>query len=437
MLKKVHIIFRMIPIFILLAGVAVVLSLLTKSVTYISAPKKVETRLFAVQSVDTMKYSRDKARETLGSSSFVAVIDREMELIAKSGATHVAIDTPYDEEFIPVLTAWVASARAHHLSVWFRGNFSGWEGWFSYPRMDRETHEARLNIFLQSHPDLFEDGDIFTPCPECENGGPGDPRSHDPAGYRKFLIDEYALATKNFNENEKSVAVYVSMNADIAKGVMDKATARALGGTILIDHYVRSADQLQNDIEILSKKLDAHIGIGEFGGPIPDINGYMNENDQAEFIKSLMNVLTEKRDTVAVVNYWVLQGGSTAIVNDQGNPRKAYTVLDSYFRAPRISGVVTNTLGEDLGGVTLSLDQTIFKTTTDYYGRYSLLLPGGSRKVTVQKDSYKPITFVMGNTLASSTLHDIVLEPENVSFWYALKQKIQTVVKNFPVFFKK
>src|SRR3989338_5682012 len=118
-------------------------------------PEKIRNNLFQIQSIDTMKYSRDLARAKAKDPSFDKVIDAEMKLIAGAGATHVAIGTPYDEEFIPMLSRWVRSARAHGLSVWFRGNFSGWEGWFSYPKNRRARPLREIEAVLRKHPDLF------------------------------------------------------------------------------------------------------------------------------------------------------------------------------------------------------------------------------------------------------------------------------------------
>jgi len=106
----------------------------------------------------------------------------------------VAIDTPYDDEFSPVLQVWVRAARTHGMRVWFRGNFSGWEGWFGYDKIDGQTHLAKTKQFILDNPGLFRDGDIFTSCPECENGAnlnPGDITAV--IAHRKFLIDEYDI----------------------------------------------------------------------------------------------------------------------------------------------------------------------------------------------------------------------------------------------------
>ena len=130
-------------------------------------------RFFDLQSIDTMKYSRDTARN----KSVTKEIPNFVKAAATLNPTHIAISTPYDEEFYPVLKIWVSEARKHKLKVWFRGNFSSWEGWFDYPKFENPNdHNWKTSTFIQNHPDLFEDGDIFTPVPEPENGGFGDPR---------------------------------------------------------------------------------------------------------------------------------------------------------------------------------------------------------------------------------------------------------------------
>src|SRR5512145_1714451 len=154
-----------------------------------------------VQSIDTMKYSRDYSRRGLPDY----VIENQIKNIASTGATHVAIGTPYDDEFLPFLTAWVNAARKYRLNVWFRGNWSGWEKWFGYPAINRETHLEKTLQFIKKHSELFMPGDIFTPCPECENGGEGDPRkTGEISDFRRFLIQEYQSCSEEFRRLNKS-----------------------------------------------------------------------------------------------------------------------------------------------------------------------------------------------------------------------------------------
>lgn len=380
------------------------------------------THLFPVQSIDTMKYSRDISGQVLNNpDAFKSLVDTQMTRIAEAGATHAAIDTPYDARFLPVLRLWVASARAHNLSVWFRGNFSGWEGWFNYSKIDRAAHEKLLQDFIRNNPDLFRSGDVFTPCPECENGGPGDPRqTGDENGYNTFLIQEENIASAEFARQEKYISIYPSMNADIARQIITPATISAFGGTILIDHYVHTAEQFARDIQAIPKQLQANVGLGEVGAPIPDLNGYMTQAQQADYIDSLFSAMYPQRGTIPVVNYWDLSGGSTALVNDDGTPRAAYFTVQNYFKAFNVHGVTYNSLGEVVGEAKVSVDGTDYSTVSD--GTYQIFVPRQYKKVTIQADGYTPVTLDMP-TDATTTIvkQDVYLEPINPDWWYKMR----------------
>jgi len=304
-----------------------------------SPPKQV----MKITSVDTMKYSRDVAREKLHDASFDTVIDRQVSDIAKTGATHIAIGAPYDDEFTPFLKRWVQSARAHGLKVWFRGNFSGWEGWFNYPKIDRETHIKKTQSFIFANKDLFENGDIFGSCNECENGGPGDPRHNgDVEGHRIFLIEEYKVARNAFNKIGKKVrANYNSMNGDVANLIMNKDTTKALDGIVVIDHYVKDPEKLITDIQELSQKSGGKIVLGEFGAPIPDIHGNMTEEEQADWIRKALDKVLEMPEVIGV-NYWVNVGGSTHLWNNNGKEKLAVSVIRKYYLKNKLKAPLPN-----------------------------------------------------------------------------------------------
>lgn len=408
--------------YLTIAGAAITL-LILGAISLVSYPeiyirKNFKDRLFKIQSVDTMKYSRDLARAKAGDPTFVKVIDREMEMISEAGATHVAIGTPYDEEFAPILKRWVSSARARGLSVWFRGNFSGWERWFGYAKISRDEHRRLLGAFIRKHPDLFESGDIFTPCPECENGGTGDPRNTgDEAGYRQFLIDEFADAKGAFAEIGKNVELYASMNADIAKYAIDKNTAQSLRGGILVDHYVASAGDFAKDIADIREKLGVDIGLGEFGAPIPDLNGSMTESAQAKFVRSLFGALYLQNENIPAVNYWTLEGGSTELVRG-GIAREAYGVLKDYYKMPYLSGTIFDTDGKYLSGAEIAFADGSYSVNTDSVF-YQIFIPPSERKLIVSKDGYKNFNIELPANFATSTEMDIHLESQIKKYWYS------------------
>lgn len=305
-----------------------------------------------IQSIDTMKYSRDAARGKAKSTAFANMIDMQMKNIADTGANYVAIDTPYDQEFFPMLSVWVASARKYGLQVWFRGNWSGWEGWFDYPKnMTRDQHIEKTHAFILSHPDIFEDGDIFSACPECENGGPGDPRTTgDINGFRKFIISEYQSDQQALKTIGKNVlANYVPMNRDVAQLVMDKSTTAALGSIVVIDHYVKLPQQYATDIENLKESTGGKIVLGEFGAPLPDVHGSMTWDQQAQWIDGVLKNVSDIAG-VEGVNYWVNAGGTTSIWNARGDASASAAILQKYFKANNAFGIVTDKLNNPISG---------------------------------------------------------------------------------------
>src|SRR3989339_521194 len=134
------------PIFLL--SLAITMVGVSVSAQPVATYQKPTVKFWRIQAVDTMKYSRDMARAKLNDSKFDITIDQQIHAIADTGANYVAIATPYDEEFVPILRRWVASARRYGLSVWFRGNFSGWEGWFEYPRINQIQHLRATRAFI-------------------------------------------------------------------------------------------------------------------------------------------------------------------------------------------------------------------------------------------------------------------------------------------------
>ncbi len=321
-----------------------------------------------VRSIDTMKYSRDLSREKMNDAKFDEVIDSQLRNIAATGATHAGIGTPYDKEFIPMLTRWVKSARKYNLKVWFRGNLSGWEKWFGYEGITRDNHIESIKKFIIENPGLFEDGDIFSSCPECENGGLGDPRkTGDTVEYRKFLICEYETAKAAFRKIGKQVdANYFSMNYDVASLIMDKETTSALGGKVVIDHYVASPEKLVKDAEYLAAKSGGKIVFGEFGAPIPNIHGYMAPEEQAQWIKNSLFLLAGSEEVIGI-NYWVNVGGSTGIWDSKGKQSPSVEIIRDFYKPDTIFGRITDTL---------------------YYPVHNAEISGSAQTVLTGKDGY-------------------------------------------------
>jgi hypothetical protein len=376
------------------------------------------------QSVDTMKFSRDLAREKNRDVSYDTEIARQVKNIAETGATHVAIATPYDEEFLPFLKRWVRAARNNNLNIWFRGNWSGWEKWFDYESISRNQHMQKTKEFILNNRDLFEDGDVFTACPECENGGPGDPRHNgDLTGHRQFLIDEYIVTKSAFTQIGKKVeSNYNSMNGDVANLVMDKQTTALLDGLVVVDHYVKTPEQLAADIKKYALQSGGKVILGEFGAPIPDIHGQMSEVQQAEWLKQAMRLLSQTPE-LAGLNYWTNQGSSTQLWTNTGNPKPALESLKKYYAPTLVNINVKNEAG-------LRIENAIIHYANRQFGSGNITFPvvEGFDQVNISANGY-----LSSNTTISEGDMDVILVKIQESWLFKLqKLLIQLINRIIP-----
>ncbi len=372
------------------------------------------TPLFQIRSIDTMKSSRDLAREKLNDTSFDEVIDSQVREIAQTGASHIALDTPYDDEFVPFLARWVSASRKYNIKVWFRGNLSGWEGWFNYPKIKNQEHTDKVVKFILKNKDLFEDGDIFTSCPECENGGPGDPRrTGDVVGFRNFLITENAEAEDAFNKIGKKIdSGYYSMNGDVAALIMDKKTTNDLGGVITIDHYVKTPEKLINDAKKFINESDGDLVLGEWGIPIPDINGKMSDSQREDWIKKALEGLSQIKN-IKGLNYWTSRGGTTALWKDQ-SPNKISDLLSQYFQAIKLKAKITDDLDVGVPDATISTEENI--AVSDQDGNFEIVVMSSDKNLEISKESYKSAVVPV-----EKVPENIVISPTNPSLLYRIR----------------
>lgn len=375
----------------------------------------VSTTWWDFQAVDTMKYSRDLASEKLHDSSFDKVIDRQVKDIADVGATHVAIATPYDEQFVPMLRRWVLAARRYGLKVWFRGNFSGWEGWFGYKRITPAEHLELTKNFIVKNQDMFENGDYFTACPECENGGPGNPfATGDFESHKEFLIDSYQVSNAAFKSAGKNVQVNLnSMNGDVARRIMDEVTTAKIGGVVTVDHYVSTGSKLNDDINDFAKRSGLPVVLGEFGAPIPDINGNMTDQAQAEWIDDALSLLAVNKNLIGL-SYWTNIGGSTQLWDENGKPRKAVEVLKKYFSPRIIEVVVKDELGKPVVGARVFSIYKRVSTDNEGVARIPVL---GTEELMYQKDGYSVFSW---SEAQENRVH-VTFRPTGLSLLYRLR----------------
>lgn len=380
---------------------------------------------WSIQSIDTMKYSRDLAREGMSNPLFEKIIESQVKEITYSGATHIAIGTPYDDEFIPFLKKWVSAARNNNLNVWFRGNFSGWEGWFDYPQITANDRKVKIKDFIMKNSGLFEEGDIFTSCTECENGQIGDPRQTGKVSeYRQFLIQEYESASGAFSEINKNVKTgFFSMNADVARLVMDEETTDKLGDVVVIDHYVKDPEKLAQDIKEISEKSGGKLVLGEFGVPIPDIHGEMNDKEQSDWIANALSYLA-KEPKLSGVNYWVSFGGTTAIWDNGGIEKPAVVVLKSYFSPSVLTGKVTNEIGKPVVNAMIIADTKEAYTGQD--GDFEILQNPTLESVIIKARTYKEKAIYVGEIDKG----EIILEKEKEGLFFKYYKFVYNLIRS-------
>lgn len=348
----------------------------------IFAPTTHAATFWQIRSVDTMKTSRDQTLYKQHDLTYDEHIDKEMSLIKATGANYVTVDSAYDEAYLPWLRRWVSSARSHGLKVWYRGNFSAWHGWFGPKDMTRSQHLEATRNFIINHPDLFQDGDSFTACPECESGGPGNPLvTGDIEGFRKFMIDEYRMTQQAFKQINKNVHLnWLSINPDVAKQVIDQPTLDAIDNLITLDYFIKDLHQLESGLDFFHNKFpNAQILIGEFGAPIPEINGQMTESQKETFVQEVFSLFSRRPEIIGV-NYWISSAGATELFSaDLKKSSKAADVITRYFQPATIVGHITDSSDQPLSGITIST--SLGNAVSDDQGNFRLLIP--AREVTI------------------------------------------------------
>lgn len=405
----------------LIATILVVITLTmpakAKTLTQVMSPE-----LWEVKSVDTMKTSRDLAREKLHDNSYDTIIERDLMLIKDIGANYVAIDTPYDDQFLPYLRRWVKIARKTGLKVWFRGNFSSWEGWFDYPKnMTPQEHIRATAQFIDKNRDLFEDGDAFDPCPECENAQwwP-QPQKNDE--YNRFVSNQQVTLKNSFEKIGKKVHTnWTGIIGGRAREVLDANAVKSLDNLVAIDHYTSSVANMDSYIDYFANTFNAKTLVSEFGAPIPDMHGTMTDKQQAVFIDSMMNVFYENKEQVYGLNYFALGTGTTEIIDVKGNPKLAYETIKKYYSPATVSGVVTDQLGQKIKDVVVSANDKKSVSITDKDGDYSLTVPATDTDILIEKEQYTTQSKDINLTYNQAYVLNSILVPNNPSWLYRFR----------------
>lgn len=395
----------------------------------VNLPTAPAGQLWHYQCIDTMKVSRDSAREFLSKPAYAdTFIAKEVAMVKSLGANCIALGTPYDEEFVPLLAKWVQAARQHGLLVWFRGNFAGWEGWFGYAKLKNGAeHSAKLADFITKHADLFVEGDILSPAPEAENGILGNPWRSDAAKQqlKDFVWQSSDACQKAVMSIGKKIHCgYFSANGDVARDIYNQTVLQKAGAVTVIDHYVSTSQRMGRDLDAYVAKHNLPIMVGEFGAPIPDINGKMTEAQQAQFVDELFREFYTHKKTVIGVNYWVLRGGSTSILNDDGTERQVANVIRNYFMPGQLAGKVVDGIGRPVKNAAVSTGDGMTRTTTGTGGGFLITAPVGGVELTATAEGYTSANLRTESVQGGKTTVEIRVDPLKPSLWYKIRAKL-------------
>ncbi len=285
-----------------------------------------------IRSIDTMKLSRDTARDQLSAADIRALV----RLDARLHPSHVTVDVYYDDP--AYMRRWVDSIHTAGLRVWFRAHWYAWETHYTryvLPHgkirtvmaggtMTPQQYIDATRRFLQTNATLFENGDIFDFCPEPENGaywlrtyGKGwSWRGNEAAkhAFNVFVRDGVRMAATTLAHRGLGgvLVTAVSVNSSVATRLLSKPTMQRLK-MITLDLYpegktrdaATAARLLVAEIASVRRKWPLPILIGEHGYA-RDIA--VDDATQARVLAAELAALV-RLPYVLGLNYWVDAGG--------------------------------------------------------------------------------------------------------------------------------
>jgi F5/8 type C domain-containing protein len=301
---------------------------------------------WAIQSVDVMKYSKDVVCNPPTAATINTMTDR----IASTGANFVAISTPYDDpscgSSMNLTNAWVASARAKKLHVWFRHMGLSFEGLYGVSKTkDLAAYTQQIVNYIYANPDQFQDGDIFTPTPEPDSAGiygvtycPTICQFSSADEYNSWIQTTQAEVKAAFAKLNKNVKVgYYGQSGFIVwgennpdwtgKGFLTQATVDSMDGVIAMDTYpeVFGGNMASSLDGAHARWPNAQLVIGEWGT--------ITATSDAIRVQEVNNTMSAaERPYVEGINYWNLgPSGNESLLDTNLNPLPSFQTVTNYF----------------------------------------------------------------------------------------------------------
>jgi uncharacterized protein YegP (UPF0339 family) len=145
----------------------------------------------------------------------------------------------------------------------------------------------------------------------------------------------------------------------------------------------------------------------------------MTDQQQADFVNQVLSVLYKDRDFIPMVNYWVIQGGTTALLNDDGGPKPVANVLKNYYEPTVLRGQVTDAFGQGLSGVEITNGS--YQALTDTQGNFDFLVPAQNVKLIFQKEGYESISVTISALQKTTYQVNAQLQSRSSGLKYVLK----------------
>lgn len=304
-------------------------------------PPTTSTQHWAIQSVSSMKETKDK----ICGQDDAAFINQWLDRAKALGVNYVAIETPYDSpscgNSVAYTNAWVSAARAHGLAIWHRHMPLAFEGIYSVPKT-KQDWISQITNYIKANPKLFANGDIFSPIPEPQNGGISGItycansfcQFTGAADFNSWLRNAMTASKNAFagiGLNNMKIG-YWGFDGFVAwgdnnpdwHGILEDATVQQMGN-ITIDHYPEAVgDTMANDLnELQNRYPNVPIVIGEWGTITTTINPVTQVNN---------DMSAAERPNVVGFNYWHLgMGGNEALINSDFSIKPSYTAVQNFF----------------------------------------------------------------------------------------------------------
>jgi hypothetical protein len=294
-----------------------------------------------IRSVSSMKSTKDTICNPKDETWINQWLDKAVEL----GVNYVAISQPYDSpvcgDSLAYTTLWVDAIRNHGLKVWHRHMPLSHEGIYNIPKDNTDDYFDMISSYIKNNPGLFEDGDIFTPIPEPQNGGIEGVigctqqvcQYSGIEDFNRWIKSAMLVSELSFDAIGKSIKIgYFGFDGFVTwghnnsdwEGILYDSTISRMGN-ITIDHYPELVGtDMGSDLDELNTRYpDTDIYIGEWGA----VSGGDTEQQVTDSVGSAY-----ARSFVKGFNYWHLgPEGQEALIDNNFNNHIHFDEMKQFF----------------------------------------------------------------------------------------------------------